>query len=66
MLPNEGLFDTNLKEVLDREGVEFDDFSYVSNDEGFFVNSDHLNRTGVLNFFQNYLAGKLTSDTQGK
>jgi hypothetical protein len=66
MLPNESRFDTNLKGILDRDGVEFDDFSHVSNDESFFFNSDHLNRTGVLNFFQNYLAGKLTSDTEGK
>jgi hypothetical protein len=66
MLPNEAQFDTTLKEILDRQNVEFDDFSHVSNDERFFFNTDHLNRTGVLNFFQNYFAGKLIPNPEGK
>ena len=59
MIPNESQFDATLKEVLDRHGVEFHDFSSVSNDEKFFYDTDHLNRTGVLYFFENYLKGKL-------
>jgi hypothetical protein len=64
MIPNQEHFDTTLKEILDRQGAEFYDFSLVSNDEKFFFNTDHLNRTGVLYFFQNYLESKLISDPQ--
>lgn len=59
MLPNEGKFDEALKGVLERNSVEFHDFSLVSNDEKFFFNTDHLNRNGVLNFFEKYLKGVL-------
>jgi len=62
MMPNQEHFDTTLKEMSERRGIEFYDFSQVNNDEKFFFNTDHLNRTGVLNFFQNYLASKLVSD----
>ncbi len=53
MLPNEPQFDQRLKAVLTKYGVEFHDFSLVGNDEKFFFNTDHLNKTGVLNFFDN-------------
>jgi hypothetical protein len=59
MLPNELEFDQRLKAVLDRYGIEFHDFSLVGNDEKFYFNTDHLNKTGVLNFFDNYLSGVL-------
>lgn len=59
-LPNESEFDTALKALLERNSVEFHDYSLVSNDEKFFFNPDHLNRTGVLNFYQNYLTALLT------
>ena len=52
MLPNESQFDTALKLLLDRHHIEFHDFSLTSNDEKFFFNTDHLNRMGVLNFFE--------------
>ena len=55
MLPNEAQFDVALKPVLDRNSVEFYDFSLVNNDESFFFNPDHLNRAGVLNFFESNL-----------
>ena len=66
MIPNEGPLDAALKEILDRQGVEFCDFSLVSNDEKFFSDTDHLNRTGVLHFFENYLKSKLTIDVRGE
>ena len=59
MLPNEAEFDAAIKPVLDRHSVEFYDYSLVNNDEKFFFNPDHLNRTGVLNFYQNYLTAVL-------
>ncbi len=59
MLPDEGQFDQVLKAVLDRNGIQFYDLSLVNNDERFFFNTDHLNRDGVLNFFENNLKGIL-------
>ena len=55
VLPNEAQFDETVKPILAKYGVEFHDFSLVGNDEKFFFNTDHLNKTGVLNFFENYL-----------
>jgi hypothetical protein len=58
-IPGEAAFDQSLKAVLDSRNVEFYDFSQVANDEKFFFNSDHLNRNGVLNFFETQLKGVL-------
>jgi hypothetical protein len=55
-LPDEAAFDARLREVLDRNGAAFHDFSQVSNDDSFFYDTDHLNRAGVLNFFEHNLA----------
>ncbi len=55
MLPNEAEYDAAIKPTLERHSVEFYDYSLVNNDEKFFFNPDHLNRTGVLSFFQDYL-----------
>ena len=60
MIPGEGSFDAALKEILSRQGVGFHDFSLVGNDERFFYDTDHLNRAGVLNFFEHSLKGILT------
>ncbi len=53
-LPNETQFDSALANLLQRKGIPFLDYSLKGNDEKFFFNSDHLNRDGVLNFFENY------------
>lgn len=55
MLPNEQQFDDALRAVLEQNRVAFHDFSLVANDEKYFYNTDHLNRAGVLNFFNGYL-----------
>ena len=55
MIPWEEQFDSRLTALLDHYGVEFHDFSLVMDEERFYFNSDHLNRTGVLHFFENYL-----------
>lgn len=55
LLPNEQQFDDALHAVLQRNNVEFHDFSLVANEEKYFYNTDHLNRAGVLNFFNSYL-----------
>jgi len=61
-LPNEAQFDRDLKAILDRYGVEFYDYSLVDNEDKYFYNTDHLNREGVLNFFEHYLKDVLKTD----
>ena len=60
LIPGEVQFDSALKSVLDRHGVELHDFSGVANDERFFQDTDHLNRAGVLEFYHAALAPLLT------
>jgi len=59
-LPGEAEFDAVLKAILDRNGVAVADFSRVDNDDRFFFDTDHLNRAGVLNFFEHHLKDTLT------
>lgn len=66
MLPGEVEFDAALKPILDRNRVEFHDFSLVANDEKFYFNPDHLNQAGVLNFYANHLKEVLRQPSLGK
>ena len=59
MMPNEAQFDATLQALLHRYGVEFHNFSLVNNDEELYFDSDHLNQTGVLSFYENQLADLL-------
>ena len=56
MIPGEPQFDGALAAIVERRRIEFHDFSHVGNDEAFFQDTDHLNRTGVLKFFESSLA----------
>jgi hypothetical protein len=58
-LPHEAEFDAALKTILDRQGLACSDFSRVDNDDRFFFDTDHLNRAGVLNFFEHHLKDTL-------
>jgi hypothetical protein len=60
MLPNEQEFDAALGALLERYGVEFHDLSLAVNDERLYYNTDHLNRMGVLYFYDHFL-GKILS-----
>ena len=60
MLPNEPVFDATLETLSHRYAVVYHDFSAVNNDESLFFDSDHLNETGVLRFFENHLGPALT------
>jgi hypothetical protein len=42
---------------MERRQVEYHDFSTVNNDERLFYDSDHLNKAGVLSFFEQHFAG---------
>jgi hypothetical protein len=57
MLPGEAEFDASLREAMERRQVEYHDFSTVNNDERLFYDSDHLNKAGVLSFFEQHFAG---------
>lgn len=59
MIPGEAQFDAALRTVLARRGVELHDFSHVGNDDALFQDTDHLNRAGVLEFFNTSLAPML-------
>ena len=61
MIPGEAQFDATLQALLDRYGVELHNFSLVDNDEEFYFDSDHLNQTGVLRFYESHLAELLAS-----
>ena len=59
MIPGEARFDSALSEVLSRHGVELHDFTHAGFDDEFFYDTDHLNREGVLTFFEYYLKDAL-------
>jgi hypothetical protein len=60
-IPGEDQFDARLKAIVDRRGVQFHDFTHVGNDDKLFYDTDHLNRDGVLNFFEHSLKPLLTA-----
>ena len=51
-LPDEPQFDQALAAIVERSGVRFYDFSHAIADERLFYDTDHLNREGVLMFFE--------------
>jgi hypothetical protein len=57
MLPGEAEFDARFKQAMDSRQVEYHDFSMVNNDERLFYDSDHLNKAGVMSFFERHFAG---------
>lgn len=59
-IPLEGEFDTRLKELLTRLNIPLHDFTHMGNDEKLFYDTDHLNKDGVLAFFQAALVPLLT------
>lgn len=61
-LPGEDAFDAALQSRLAPYGVEWHDFSRVGNEEKYFYDTDHLNREGVLYFFEQHLAPVLRGD----
>jgi hypothetical protein len=55
-IPGESEFDARLKELLAGLHIPLHDFTRTSNGEKFFYDTDHLNKDGVLDFFQTSLA----------
>ncbi len=54
LLPGEDELTRRIAGVVAGSGV-FYDFSQIDNDERFFLDTDHFNRDGVLNFFDRHL-----------
>ncbi len=60
LTPEAVKFDEMMKEWLESRGATLYNFSLVNNDERYFLDTDHLNREGVLRFYEKYLADVLT------
>jgi hypothetical protein len=63
MIPDEKAFDATLRTVMERRGVDLYDFAHVNNDDALFFDTDHLNREGVMRFFDEHLAGVLRQES---
>lgn len=64
-IPAEDRFDARLEGVLGRLGIPLHDFASVGNDDRLFYDTDHLNRDGVLAFFEHSLAPLLVAGGAG-
>ncbi|ODT20801.1 MAG: hypothetical protein ABS35_19030 [Kaistia sp. SCN 65-12] len=51
LLPGEATFDAALVSLAGRQGVSLIDWSDAMPDPGFYADTDHLNRKGVMEFF---------------
>ena len=59
LIPGEHEFDAALRDLAARVGAELHDHSGAADDPALYFDSDHLNRTGVLHFYDRHLAGIL-------
>jgi hypothetical protein len=59
-LPAEDQFDARLKDIAGRLNVPLHDFTHIGNDDTLYYDTDHLNRAGVLVFFEQSLAPVLS------
>jgi hypothetical protein len=55
LLPGEGAFDAALASLARRQGVALIDWSDAMADPAFYADTDHLNRKGVTEFFEEHL-----------
>lgn len=60
-LEGEEVFNRRVRKVLEPHGFELHDFTTVANDDAYFYDTDHLNKDGVINFTDTYLADLLRS-----
>jgi hypothetical protein len=63
-LPEEQEFDAAMGALLRARRVPFHDFSAAMDEPRFYFDTDHLNRTGLLEFFQRYLGELLIPKSQ--
>lgn len=55
-IPGEEQFDQRLRTLLQRLEIPLHDFTHLENGDSHFFDTDHLNRDGVLSFFDSGLA----------
>ena len=60
-IPDEAEFDAAVRSLLARRQVEFLDFSGALTEPRLYLDTDHLNRTGVTEFFEKHLKAILLS-----
>jgi hypothetical protein len=65
-IPNESEFERRIGHLLASEQIPYYDFALVDNDAKFFFDTDHLNRSGVSNFFDSHLARVLAEHRRVK
>lgn len=51
--------DARLRDLIEDHDMVFRDFSSLSNDEAYYYDTDHLNRKGVLKFYDTVLVSFL-------
>jgi hypothetical protein len=56
LMPDESKFDAALTALAGRTGAELHDLSAAIEDPAMYFDSDHLNRTGVVELFERHLA----------
>jgi hypothetical protein len=61
-IPEEAAFDETISRLLAAEQVPFHDFSLTMDEPRFYFDTDHLNRTGLSEFFDRYLKALLMQD----
>jgi hypothetical protein len=64
-LPGEAAFDDAIARLLAAPDTRFDDFSLAIGAPGFYFDTDHLNRTGLTEFFARHLKTILVTATAG-
>lgn len=64
-LPDEAAFDQALSRLLATAAVRFHDFSQALDQPRFYFDTDHLNRSGLTEFFARYLKPVLVPPTGG-
>ena len=60
-IPDEANFDAVIGQLAADEHVSFHDFAGALDEARFYFDTDHLNRTGLTEFFDRHLKGILTS-----
>jgi hypothetical protein len=60
-LPEEAAFDEAVGRILEEAGAVFHDFSLSMDEPRFYFDTDHLNRTGLTEFFERHLKAVLLS-----
>lgn len=61
-LPDEASFDEAVARLLEESGAAFHDFSLSMDEPRYYFDTDHLNRTGLTEFFERHLKAILVSE----